>query len=726
MAMSECIDSGDTAWMMICIALVFLQTPAVGITQSGMIRRKNTLSMLMQCFTGMIFGAILWFTFGYSFVFAPTRGLIGGFHHSFFLEVPWDDCLEWAPTIPGTVFATYQMVFAMMVPTLVTGAVAEKMTFISFMMFAIIWPFIVYYPIAHAIWGSGFLSQWGVIDFAGGFVIHETAGVASFVVALMIPNRADLGQIGEQHHNIPLTFVGGSLIWFGWFCFNGGSSFAANHFAALAIINTQISACFGAVSWVICSWYESGFFHLTEILNGAFAGLAGVTAAASFIDPWAAAICGIMAGPLSYLVSRFVKNVIAVDDVLDVTSLQGAPGISGAVLGIGLFAKTSINSAVTEGGGVIEGHGMLILKQFLAALFVAAWTALGTALCMLIVNRYGVPLTEEEYTLGLDITEQGQSGYDGISSAELLSKFIDFAAKGYIKGLKLILNTGFDVDTSDYDGRTALHLSASENRFDAVKFLLEECNAKVNVEDRWGGTPLSDAIKNNHTELADYLRGRGANMREKSAATEMCDAGFRGDVNKVQTLLRNGAEVNVSDYDGRTALHLAASEGKLKMVQFLIEQGADPNLQDRWGGTPLKEAESNRHSDVVDILVNAGAVVAEKLCRAATQGDMKTLKKLVEAKCDINLGDYDGRTALHLAAASGDVEVVRYLIRLRGANINQRDRFNNRAIDDAIRHNQTEVANLLNDQIMINASREGSFSVNNDAPQSTLATSLLG
>jgi len=720
MVMDECVDSGDTAWMMVCIALVFLQTPAVGITQAGMIRRKNTLSMLMQCFTGMIFGAILWFIFGFSFVFAPTQGIIGGFHHSFFIDVPWNDCIEWAPTIPGTVFATYQMVFAMMVPTLVTGAVAEKMTFISFMMFATIWPFIVYYPVAHAIWGSGFLSTWGVIDFAGGMVIHETAGVASLVVALLIPKRSDFGHIGEQHHNIPLTFVGGSLIWFGWFCFNGGSSFAANEFAALAVINTQISACFGAISWVACSYYETGFFHLLEILNGAFAGLAGVTAAASFIDPWAAAICGMMAGPLSFLVSRFVKNVVSVDDVLDVTSLQGAPGISGAVLGVGLFAKTAINDAVTEGGGLIEGHGMLILKQLIAVLFVGLWTAFGTAFCMLIVNRYGVPLTEEEYMLGLDIKEQGQSGYDGMESAELLSKFIDFASKGYIKGLKLILRTGLDVNTGDYDGRTALHLSASEDQMNTVKYLIEESGARVNVEDRWGGTPLSDAIKHDHHELADYLREHGATMKEASIATDMCDAGFRGDVKRLQTLLKNKADINTSDYDGRTALHLAASEGKLQMVQFLIEQGANPNVKDRWGGTPMLEAESNRHQEIAEVLVNSGAVVAEKLCRAATVGDFKTMKRLVDAKADVNIGDYDGRTALHLACASGHADIVKYLIK-SGANTEQRDRFNNRAIDDARRSEQGDIILLLTSLSTPHAHRAGeSFSIQEENPNTSL------
>jgi len=706
--------------MMVCIALVFLQTPAVGITQAGMIRRKNTLSMLMQCFTGMIFGAILWFLFGYSFVFSPTKGLIGGFDHSFFFNVPWDDCVHWAPSIPGTVFATYQMCFAMMVPTLVTGAVAEKMTFISFMMFAIIWPFVVYYPIAHAIWGEGFLSAWGVIDFAGGFVIHETAGVAAFVVSLMVPRRVDVDQIGEQHHNLPLTFVGGSIIWCGWFCFNGGSSFAANEFAGLAVINTQISACFSAVAWVTCSYYETGFFHLVEILNGAFAGLAGVTAAAGYIEPWAAAICGLIAGSFSYMVSRYVKNTIHVDDVLDVTSLQGAPGITGAVFGIGLFAKDSINAAVTEGGGLITGHGTLILKQSLAALFVAVWTAVGTAICMFIVNRYGVPLTEEEYRLGLDITEQGVSGYDGVSSSELLAKFIDFAAKGYIKGLRLILNTGFDVNTSDYDGRTALHLGAGENRLDVVKYLVEQSEAKVNVEDRWGGTPLSDALKAKNLEVADYLRSNGAKIVEKNYSAEMCDAAFRGDLDYVRNLLRNNAEVNTTDYDGRSALHLAAAEGKQSMVQFLIEQGADPNVSDRWGGTPLKEAEANRHQDVVDILVNAGAIVAEKLCRAATIGDLKSMKLLVEAKCDINIGDYDGRTSLHLAAASGHTKIVQYLVKTCKANVDQLDRFNNRAIDDARRHNHYAIVALLNGGA--GPHREGSLSVNDAAADSYHST----
>ena len=282
------LDDGDTAFMIMASTFVMLQTPALGLAQAGIIRRKNALSMLMQTLTGFALGSLLWFFVGFTLTFGPTvggHGIIGDFSHVLLLDVGVDCCypLSTALTIPGVLFATFQLMFATMVPVIVTGAWAERMEFKAFIAFALLWPFLVYYPLAHWVWNAdGWLAAWGVLDFAGGLTIHTSTGVAALVVSYVLAGRMKDFAGGMGHHNLPLFILGGSLIWGGWYSFNGGSAYAANGQAAVAVLNTHLSASSGAASWILLHRYaqvaptvsqkgNTGIkrhWSLTEIMNG--------------------------------------------------------------------------------------------------------------------------------------------------------------------------------------------------------------------------------------------------------------------------------------------------------------------------------------------------------------------------------------------------------------------------------------------------------------------------
>ena len=275
------IDTGDTAWMLISTGLVMLMTPALGFFEAGLIRSKNALSVLVQTFSGIAILSALWFIVGFTLVFAPSQGgIIGGLNWIFFVDVPINDSLEYATTIPGVTFASFQMMFAVITPLLITGAFAERLKWSSFFIFIIAWSFLVYYPLAHWIWGRGWLADLGVYDFAGGIVIHTSAGLASIAAALILGRRRNFGPDIMVPHNIPLAVLGASLLWIGWFGFNAGSALAAGSLAANTLLVTQIASVTSAMVWLFLSWRRAGKPSTTAVINGAISGLAGVTPAA--------------------------------------------------------------------------------------------------------------------------------------------------------------------------------------------------------------------------------------------------------------------------------------------------------------------------------------------------------------------------------------------------------------------------------------------------------------
>jgi Amt family ammonium transporter len=404
------IDTGDTAWMLISTGLVMLMTPALGFFEAGLIRSKNALSVLVQTFSGIAILSALWFIVGFTLVFAPSQGgIIGGLDWIFFEDVPVNDSLEYATTIPGVTFASFQMMFAVITPLLITGAFAERLKWSSFFIFIIAWSFLVYYPLAHWVWGRGWLAEMGVYDFAGGIVIHTSAGLASIAAALILGRRRNFGPDIMVPHNIPLAVLGASLLWIGWFGFNAGSALAAGSLAANTLLVTQIASVTSALVWLFLSWRRAGKPSTTAVINGAISGLAGVTPAAGFITAQSSFLLGIVLGFASYYGILLIKEHFKIDDALDVSSVHGVTGIVGSIA-IGLVATTIINP--NGPNGLLYGNSIQLAIQALGVAVAAVLAFVGTIAIMKIIDAtIGLKVKDEEEEIGLDITQHAERAY---------------------------------------------------------------------------------------------------------------------------------------------------------------------------------------------------------------------------------------------------------------------------------------------------------------------------
>jgi Amt family ammonium transporter len=396
--------------MLISTGLVMLMTPALGFFEAGLIRSKNALSVLVQTFSGLAILSALWFVLGFTLVFAPSQGgLIGGLDWIFFRDVPVNGSLDYAPTIPGVTFASFQMMFAVITPLLITGAFAERLKWSSFFIFIIAWSIIVYFPLAHWVWGRGWLADLGVFDFAGGIVIHTSAGLASIAAALVLGRRRNFGPDIMVPHNIPLAVLGASLLWIGWFGFNAGSALASGSLAANTLLVTHIGSVTSAIVWLLLSWRRAGKPSTTAVINGAISGLAGVTPAAGFITAQSSFVLGIVLGFASYYGILLIKERLKIDDALDVSSVHGITGIVGSVA-IGLIATTVINPAGPD--GLLYGNSIQLAIQALGVAVAAALAFVGTIVIMKVIDAtIGLKVRSEEEEIGLDITQHAERAY---------------------------------------------------------------------------------------------------------------------------------------------------------------------------------------------------------------------------------------------------------------------------------------------------------------------------
>jgi Amt family ammonium transporter len=404
------IDTGDTTWMLLSTGLVMMMTPALGFFEAGLIRAKNSLSIIMQTFSGLAILSILWFVVGFTLVFAPSHnGFIGGLDWLFFNNVPFTSSLDYAPTIPGVTFASYQMMFAVITPLLITGAFAERLKWSAFFVFIIAWSLLIYYPLAHWIWGRGWLANLGVFDFAGGIVIHTSAGMGSLAAALVLGRRKNFGPDIMVPHNIPLAVIGATLLWIGWFGFNAGSALASGSLAANTLLVTHIASATSAMVWIALSWKRSGKPSTTAVINGAVAGLAGVTPASGFISPQNSFILGIVLGLASYYAILLLKEHWKIDDALDVSSVHGITGIIGSIA-IGIVASTIINPAGPN--GLLYGNPMQLAIQALGVAVAGALGFGGTVVIMKVIDAtIGLKVREDEEDIGLDVTQHAERAY---------------------------------------------------------------------------------------------------------------------------------------------------------------------------------------------------------------------------------------------------------------------------------------------------------------------------
>lgn len=407
--MSE-INSGDTAWVLISTGLVMIMIPALGFFEAGLLRSKNSISVIMQCFSGLAVLSILWIVIGFSLTFSVNNGIIGGLEWMFLNNVPLESPLSYASSIPGISYVSFQMMFAVITPLLMTGAFADRMRFRTYLIFIVIWSIFIYYPIAHWVWGEGgWLGSVGVFDFAGGIVVHISAGMGSLAAALVIGKRKDFGPGINHPHNIPLVAIGASLLWIGWFGFNAGSALTAGGIAANTLLVTQIAAATSSLTWIFLSWKKSGKPSAVAAISGAIAGLAGVTAASGYISVQNSLILGLAVGLASFYAITLIKERLKIDDALDVSSVHGITGIVGT-LAVGLIASSLINPAGPN--GLVYGNPIQIGLQALGVISTAAFSFGGTIVIIKLLDKtIGLRVKEEQEEVGLDLSEHAEKAY---------------------------------------------------------------------------------------------------------------------------------------------------------------------------------------------------------------------------------------------------------------------------------------------------------------------------
>jgi Amt family ammonium transporter len=409
MAHAEGMDSGDTAWILTSTALVlFMTLPGLALFYGGLVRAKNVLSVLMQCFVIACVVSILWVVYGYSLSFGDGGSMnawIGGLDNAFLANVSRESLVG---TLPESVFVMFQMTFAIITPALIIGGFAERMKFSAMLIFSVIWVTVVYFPVCHWVWGGGWLAEKGLLDFAGGTVVHITAGVAALVAAMVLGNRNGFQTAAMMPHNMTMTVTGAGMLWVGWFGFNGGSAVAADGGAGMAMLVTHISAACGAMTWAALEWLKYGKPSALGTVTGLVAGLGTITPASGYVGPMGALVIGLSAGIVCFYATALIKQKLKIDDSLDVFPVHGVGGILGTLLA-GVFVAVGLG-----GAGYAEGMtmGSQLGVQLTGVIATVVFTAVATFVILKVVDALvGLRVTDEQETEGLDISQHEERGY---------------------------------------------------------------------------------------------------------------------------------------------------------------------------------------------------------------------------------------------------------------------------------------------------------------------------
>jgi Amt family ammonium transporter len=402
------MDTGDTAFMLIATALVMLMTPGLALFYGGMVRSKNVLSTVLQSFVCLGVVSIIWVVYGYSLAFGPdVNGMIGNLDWAGLAGVGLEPG-KYSATIPHLLFCAFQLMFAVITPALITGTFAERVKFPAFLLFTVLWSTLVYLPVCHWVWGGGWISGHGGLDFAGGTVIHINSGAAALVAALVFGKRKGWGKESFHPHNLTMTMLGAGILWFGWFGFNAGSALSANGVAVNAFFTTQVATGAALLSWLIAEWLVQGKPTTLGAASGAIAGLVAITPGAGFVGPISAVLIGLVAGALCYF-AVLAKSRLGYDDALDVVGVHGVGGLWGA-LATGLFATTAVNAAGKD--GLFFGNPQLLGIQAMDALTTIAYSVVVTFIILKVVDLViGLRVSEEEEVQGLDLTQHSEIGY---------------------------------------------------------------------------------------------------------------------------------------------------------------------------------------------------------------------------------------------------------------------------------------------------------------------------
>jgi Amt family ammonium transporter len=401
------LDTGNTGFMLLCSSLVMLMTPGLAFFYGGLVSRRNVLAIMMQSFVSMGWTTVIWFVVGYSLCFSgDVGGVIGNLDMAFLRGVTLATPSP-TPGIPLLVHIAYQMMFAIITPALITGAFANRVSFKAYIVFLTVWLLFVYFPFVHMLWGGGILQRWGALDFAGGIVVHNTAGMAALASVLYVGRRRVME---GGPHSVPLVALGTGLLWFGWYGFNAGSEFRVDSVTAVAFLNTDVAASFAAITWMVVGWWQEKRPTFVGLLTGAVAGLATITPAAGYVSPLTAVIIGIAAGVVCYFAVA-LKNRLHWDDALDVWGVHGVGGGLGIVL-LGVFASTAFNPAGTD--GLVSGNGAFFMKQLVAAALSSVWAFAFTYGMLWLIDRVTpVKVDQAAEESGLDAALHGETAYLG-------------------------------------------------------------------------------------------------------------------------------------------------------------------------------------------------------------------------------------------------------------------------------------------------------------------------
>ena len=407
LAGAQSLDSGSTAWMLTSTALVLLMTlPGLALFYGGLVRTRNVLSVLMQCFALCCVISLIWVAFGYSLAFAEGNGFIGGLSKAWLRGVEIDTV---SGAIPETVFAMFQLTFAIITPALIVGGFAERTRFAAMLWFSILWVLIVYIPVTHGVWASdGWLFARGFRDFAGGAVVHVNAGIAALVAALVIGNRTGFPTTAMPPHNLTMTVIGASLLWVGWFGFNAGSALAANGAAGMAMLVTHVGAAAGATAWMSLEWLKFGKPSVLGIVTGMVAGLGTITPASGFVGPMGAMVIGLVAGVVCFFATQFIKRKLKIDDSLDVFPVHGVGGFTGLLL------TAVFSAAAFDGLGLPDGVsiGQQLVTQLTGAVATLVWSGVATLVILKVVNLVSpLRVSPEQENEGLDLVLHEERGY---------------------------------------------------------------------------------------------------------------------------------------------------------------------------------------------------------------------------------------------------------------------------------------------------------------------------
>ena len=413
------MSAGDTGFMLICAALVFFMTPGLAFFYGGLVRRKNVVNTMMACVAIMGLSVVMWVLFGYSLSFGGNHaGIIGDFRWFGLSGIGMDEAGPYAATIPHLVFVAFQMMFAMITPALITGSLVGRVKFKALFLFIALWSVVVYYPMAHMVWGEGgFLAEIGSVDFAGGNVVHISSGVSALVFALILGRRRGYENTAYRVHNIPFVALGAFILWFGWFGFNAGSALGANGLAAHAFMTTALASASAMLSWIFIDVMKDGKPTLVGASTGLVVGLVAITPGAGFVPIWSAFIIGALVSPICYFGVALIKKKLKIDDALDAFGCHGIGGIWGGIA-TGIFAQKSINSTA-KWDGLVFGDYRLFLAQLEGILITIVIAVVGTLLCVAVVRIFTplrVSLKEEQ--LGLDVTQHGENAYPSFNGLD--------------------------------------------------------------------------------------------------------------------------------------------------------------------------------------------------------------------------------------------------------------------------------------------------------------------